>query len=77
MNLKSGKALPMANEILRDDTAPTGLCDSKPSTSLNLCTDQQEDNHIQAMESMKDDGHIRDRDWTHVLAIIDVWAKRE
>ena len=58
VNLKLGKALPMASGILKDDFLPTGLCDLKPSTSLNLCTDQQEDNHIQVMESTKDDGYI-------------------
>ena len=76
VNLKLGKAQPMASGILRDNTTPTGLCDSKPSTSLNLCTDQQEDTGTQAKKSAKNDGHIRDLDWTHVLATMDVWGKR-
>ena len=76
MNLKSGKARQMASGILRDNTAPIDLCDSKPSTSLNICTDKQENTQTQVKKSAEDDGYIRDLDWTHVLATMDVWGKR-
>ena len=76
VDLKSGKAHPLAHGFFHENSDTTVFSDSDATMSLNYCkTCKKETNH-EHKDYTIDYRPAFDDDWNHLLATVDVWGKR-
>ena len=76
VDLKSGKAHPLAHGFFHENSDTTVFSDSDATTSLNYCKTCKKETDPEHKDYTIDYKPAFDDDWNHLLATVDVWGKR-